>query len=500
MQIFPNCSFNISVRGLLAIALTLLSCTVFAVEFTMGTVAGNGTRGVSSDSVSATATNMDRPYGLYFHKGALYIADRHNNQIRKVDSSGLITTLAGDGSYGYSGNDGPATAAQFRNPYDMTVGDNGAIYISDTFNHVIRKITANGIITIIAGNTSLGLGYSGDGGAALDAQLDKPAGIVQDEAGNLYFAERGNHVIRKVSPDGIISTFAGTGTSGYDGDGGAAVAARLNSPANLAYHNGELYISDEKNHVVRKISAAGMISTVAGNGEEGNAGDGGPATQALLNSPNGLAFDTAGNLFIADTLNHVIRRVNRGGIITTVAGVGTQADVAGEAPQTDVTGEAPQTDNGPALLGQLAYPTGLTSDARGNIYVADRANDRVRKLHLSGGCDGLALYVAETDMVYLPVVDIIAFNDVIGGELSIVLQATPEDSNRFVVKNTARAYPEIPPVALADCRARYHDGVLNVPFIDAPALGAAFEVSMEFDASGQLGLQNATYLQASPSQ
>ena len=211
--------------------------------------------------------------------GNLYIADTGNNRIRKVSATGIITTVAGNGSAGYSGDGGPATSAQLDGPEGVAVDGSGNLYIADTCNNRIRKVSATGIITTVAGNGSAG--YSGDGGPATSAQLSLPAGVAVDGSGNLYIADSGNNRIRKVSATGIITTVAGNGSPGYSGDGGPATSAQLNQPAGVAVDaSGNLYIADSSNNRIRKVSATGIITTVAGNGFDGYSGDGGPATSA----------------------------------------------------------------------------------------------------------------------------------------------------------------------------------------------------------------------------
>jgi len=298
--------------------------------------------------------------------GNLYIADSLNCRIRKVASGGNISTLAGNGTLSYSGDGSAANKAQLNTPQGVAADAAGNLYLSDTLNNVVRKVSPNGIISNYAGNG--GVGSSGDGGAATSAQLNGPQGLAVDASGNLFIADTLNAKVRKVSASGVISTVAGSGTPGYGGDGAAATSAQLNLPIGVAVDgNNNLYIADFGNSRVRKVSA-NNISTVAGNGSAGYSGDGGPAVKAQLNGPQGVAVDAAGNLYIADTENNRIREVTPGGLIATVAGNG----IAGYSG-----------DGGQATSAQVGNPVGLTVDSAGDIYTVD-ASARVRQVYPNG--------------------------------------------------------------------------------------------------------------------
>jgi sugar lactone lactonase YvrE len=281
----------------------------------ISTMAGNGPHGYSGDGGPATNASLSPPAGLAVDaSGNLFIADRGNLRVRKVDANGVITTMAGKGIRGYSGDGGAATNASLNDPVDVAVDAAGNLFIADYFNNRVRKVGVNGIITTVAGN---GLsGYSGDGGAAASASLNNPDGVAVDASGNLFIADSGNNRIRKVGVNGLISTMAGNGVSGYSGDGGAATKANLAAPVGVAVDVfGNLLIVDQSNGRIRKVDDKGVITTVAGGGSNGP-GDGGPATGASLYNPSGAAVDASGNLFIADTQNNRIRKVALAGIPT----------------------------------------------------------------------------------------------------------------------------------------------------------------------------------------
>ena len=294
---------------------------------TISTYAGTGTAGYTGDLGAATAARIAHPEGITVAaNGDVYYADPDNNVIRKVTAAtGIITTVAGSGGNGSSGDGGLAILAKFKNAEGVFVVANGDLYLADTGNHEIRKVTAaTGLVTLVVGSTSPG--YSGDGGAATAARLRLPAAIVVAANGDMYIADTGNDAVRKVTAaTGITTTYAGTGTTGYTGDGGAATSARLSGPQGLVLAgNGDLYIADTGNNVIRKVTAAtGVITTFAGTGTAGFLGDGGVATSARLNAPESVSISASGELYIADAGNNRIRRVSTGGTITTVAGTGT---------------------------------------------------------------------------------------------------------------------------------------------------------------------------------
>ncbi len=333
------------------------------------TVAGSGLQGYSGDGGLSTEAQLNRPSGAAVDaSNNIYIADNLSHRVRKVDTNGTITTVAGNGTGGYSGDGRSATEAELYHPSGVAVDALGSLYIADDYNSCVRKVDRNGVITTVAGNGDWG--YRGDGGPATQAQLNSPKSVAVDIWGNLYIVDQGNHRIRKVDANGIITTVAGNGTRGYAGDGGPAVQAEFWYPGDIAVdalHN--LYIVDWGNSRIRKVDANGIIMTVAGNGRSGYTGNGGPATQASLNGPNAVTVDHLGNLYIADTNNHLIRRVDTNGIITTVVG----------CAYVNWTGSGNfWGDGGPAIRAALNYPLDVTVNPLGELYIVDYWNDRVR--------------------------------------------------------------------------------------------------------------------------
>jgi len=269
--------------------------------------AGNGNFGYSGDGGPATSAELWTPTGVAVSStGDVYIADAGSNVVRVVASSGIITTFAGNGSMGYSGDGSFATTAQLNSPLSVAVTSTGQVYI--VCLNVLRMVTPIGIITTVAGNGTAG--YFGDGGLASNALLNNPSGVAVSSTGEVYIADRGNNRIRVISTDSIITTFAGNGVSGYSGDGGSAVNAQLSSPNRVSVSsNGDVYIVDQGNNVIRMVSSNNTISTIAGNGTAGFSGDGGPAVNATLNSPYDVAISLHGNVYISDSSNYRIRRV-----------------------------------------------------------------------------------------------------------------------------------------------------------------------------------------------
>ncbi len=343
-------------------------CSPYLRAQTITTVAGNGIMGSGGDGGAAYLAQLNNPYGIAFDGlGNMYISDGGPGgcRVRKVSTAGIITTFAGTGVSGYSGDGRPATDAQLRQPFGLLADGTGSLYITDYTDARIRKVSTTGIISTIAGTGTTGL-YSGDGGPATNAEIRIPSDLAVDEAGNLYFSQTGSvSVVRKVNAAGIISTVAGNGTSGFSGDGGAATLAQMNAPSGIAIdRTGNLYIADYRNDRIRKVNTFGIITTIAGSSVSGYAGDGGPATLAQLKRPTGVALDAAGNIFFSDMANYVVRKVDVAtGIISTVAGNG----IAGYGG-----------DGGPATTATLQSPYGLTLYCGDNLFICDRGNNRVR--------------------------------------------------------------------------------------------------------------------------
>ena len=323
----------------------------------------SGLGAYSGDGGPAVSAELSLPSNIVLDtNGNLYIADAGNNRIRMINTAGIISTFAGNGAGAFSGDGGLAAAAALNAPEGIAIDDTGNLYIADAGNNRIRKVNTAGIITTVAGIGTFG--YSGDGGAATLAKLNVPYGVSVDDSGNVYIADTYNHRIRKVNTLGIISTFAGTGVGGSTGNGGLATAARINSPVRVRAHDSSVYICDG-NNTIRRVNAEGIINAYIGVGGGSFAGDGGAAISAHLNGSMDIAFDTSGNVYIADAYNRRIRKVDETGIINTIAGNGAFGYSG---------------DGGLADTAEIAEPTGVIIDHNGYIYVADRATARIRKI------------------------------------------------------------------------------------------------------------------------
>ena len=337
------------------------------------TVAGTGgSSGFSGDGGPALDAQLNNPTGVAVDAaGTLYIADQVNNAIREVaKANGLISTQAGTPpTGGYTGDGGVATSAELNEPLGVVVDSSGNFYIADSLSNVIRKVTPADVISTFAGDNALGANNSGDNGLAVDATFDVPSAVALDSAGNLYIVDTSNNRIRKVTAStNIVTTIAGNSNRGFLGDGKLATVAELSLPLGVAVDSaGNVYIADSGNHVIRKVAVGtNIITTVAGTGgTSGFGGDGGPALKALLNHPCGIAVDSAGNLYIADTTNGRIRVVING-TIYTIAGNGRLGVFSG--------------DGGLATNAALNFPYGVTVDSQGHVFVADTQNHVIREL------------------------------------------------------------------------------------------------------------------------
>jgi sugar lactone lactonase YvrE len=349
-------------KTLLLLTLTSSLLTIHAQ--TINTVAGTSAGGYSGNGGQATAAELSSPYGVTFDaSGSMYIADFSNMAIRIVNTSGIISTFAGNHISGFSGDGGQATAAELTDPGGVTINGAGNLIIADFGNQRVRLVNSSGIITTIAGNGTIG--SSGDGGPATAAELHDPFGTAIDAAGNIYIADYQNSRIRIVNTSGIINTFAGNGLAGYGGDGGQATAAKLYTPTGVALDAaGNVYIADYINNRVRMVNTSGIITTIAGIGLAGFSGDGGPATAAEVSQPTGVIVDPSGNIYEQEWGGDRVRRISAG-IITTLTGTG----VAGFSG-----------DGGPSTAAQINSTLGLALDASNNLYIADVFNNRIRKV------------------------------------------------------------------------------------------------------------------------
>lgn len=337
-------------------------------QFIMTFVGGGSSLG---DGIPATSANVVTPWGVTFDKnGNLYFAEGGTSKIRKVDASGIITTVAGTGIAGYNGDNIPATSAMLKSPGSIAFDRDGNLFIADEGNHRVRRIdVVSGMITTIAG-TGVG-GYNGDGIPATSAQIYSPTAVCFDSAGNLYISDNTNYRVRKIAASGLITTYAGNGTMGSSGDGGDATAAQFTLLGGLAFDRDDnLYIADWNAGKVRKVNSSGIISTYAGTGSFSYNGDNIAATSANI-APIRIAVSINNELFLLDNPNDRVRKVTNSGLIQTVAGNGLCCAMG---------------DGGPATGARIGNPGGLAFDTCGNLYVSQVDSPRIRKIAFNPDC------------------------------------------------------------------------------------------------------------------
>jgi hypothetical protein len=344
-------------------ALAALAPAAQAATNNIFTVAGTGSPGFGGDAGVATAAQLSAPSGVaVMADGGYLIADTTNHRVRRVAPDGTISTVAGTGTAGSLGDGGPATAAQLDSPFGLAVTADGGFLVTELFGQRVRRVSPGGTITTVAGTGTVG--FNGDGIPATSAQISFPVAVAPMADGGFLLADQNNSRVRRISPGGTITTVAGTGTPGFSGDGGPATAAKISNPNGVAVtSDGGFLIGDTQNRRVRRVAAGGTITTVAGTGANGMSGDGGPATAAKIAAPEGVATTPDGGFLFADTPNNRVVRVSPGGTLTTVAGTGSAG---------------PTGDGGPAAAAQLNDPKGVVVTAEGGFLVPDTDNNRVR--------------------------------------------------------------------------------------------------------------------------
>ena len=348
------------------IFLALVSC--FSIKSISGTaqiitpIGGNGIRGYSGDGGSATSASLNLPSDVAIDASMnIYIADRDNHRIRKIDATGKMSTYAGNGTAGYSGDGGTATSAKLNIPTGIGLDAAGNLYIADSYNNAVRKVSKSGIITTIAGNGTAG--FSGDGAMATAAQLNAPQDVAVDASGNIYITDWFNRRIRKVNSSGIITTILGDGSYSITGDGGPATSATSEGPGSICIDKlGNIYFNEfSPSSVIRKISSTGIVNMFAGGG---TGPDGGAAIGANIIQPRGVAVDNSLNVYISEETNDKIRKVNSIGTISTVCGT-----ISGSGG-----------DGGLAIYAAINDPMGMAIDKDGNLLFADQSNQRIRRI------------------------------------------------------------------------------------------------------------------------
>ena len=355
-------------KSLLLLALPMLlhdSEAQSVPTFTIETVAGNGEPAFSGDGGLATEAAINKPTSLAVcADGTLYIADSQNRRVRKVTPDGIITTFVGTGDAKRQHDPRDAATTNLSSLYGLNANADGVLYVANRGHAVVFRIDREGNVTTIAGNGTRGAGK--DNIPAIETELQGTNDLAFDLQGRLLIADSGNHRVRRVNPDGIIETIAGTGDPGWSGDNGPATEAKLNAPSSLAVGaDGALYIADFNNHAIRKVDSTGIITTLVGRGEPGFSPDGTPAAEAFINEATGVAVDKEGVVYYADSINHRIRAIASDGTVHTVCGTGERAYGG---------------DGGPAIQAAIAVPDMIRLDDAGNLYITDYRNHRIRKL------------------------------------------------------------------------------------------------------------------------
>ncbi len=348
----------------------------------ISTYAGTGTAGYSGDGGQATAATMDWPEGIIADRnGNIFFTDGNNFVVRKIDASGIITTIAGTGTSGFSGDGGIATSAALSYPRTVATDTLGNIYIVDTDTSRIRKVNASGIISTIAGTGTAG--YNGDGISATSARINRPNSIALSKTGEIFFTDSYNYRLRKINNLGVISTVAGNGVSGNTGDGGQATNASIGSNCYIALdYTGNIFIQEDSTFRIRKIATNGIITTIAGTGINTYSGDNGPATAAGLGNAGGIAIDNNGNIYFSDENHGRIRKIDAvTKIITTFIGDGTTCGFTG--------------DGGPATSAQICAPFEISIDKNNVLYFCDLGNQRIRRVRLGLGVENTANEAAQ---------------------------------------------------------------------------------------------------------
>lgn len=366
--VFPQSAVMKSLAIALTFASFLYTPLLLSADWTIETIAGTGKQGFSGDGGPALKAELDNPFGIVRGPdGAFYYCEYTGQRIRRIGQDGVITTIAGTGAVGFSGDGGPALQATFNKPHELRFDAKGDLYIVDMVNHAVRKIDMkSGMLTTIAGTGQPG--YSGDGGPAVKAQFKQPHSIQFGPEGDLYICDIGNHVIRRIDmKTGTISTFAGTGKAGDTPDGSPIEGTPLKGPRSLDFDKqGNLWLATrEGNQVFRFDLKAGKIHHIAGTGKSGFTGHGGPALEATLSGPKGITIDAAGNVWLADCESHSIRMIEaKTGKIELIAGTGKKGDGG----------------DGDPLKCELARPHGVYADADGGIYIGDSEAHKIRVL------------------------------------------------------------------------------------------------------------------------